>query len=263
MALPYNAAMSEWTEEVVRGVRVFSPGRIPDGLVVAFSERGAAPPEESSPTSYLARRLARALSLDGTPIVRATQVHGTRAVLVRESPPAGAVEDAGECDALATGLPGVALAVQTADCVPIVLASQGAIAAVHAGWRGTAGNAAAAGVRALAQIGAAASSLRAWLGPSIGVCCYEVGGEVAAQFAGEHLRASCGGRFHLDVAAVNRAQLEAAGVPPGRISVHSGCTKCGGEKYASYRRDGAAAGRMIGLVMRFGSKTGSPLAGLS
>jgi hypothetical protein len=252
--------MSDWAEDVVGGVRVFRPAGIPDGLVVAFSERGAAPPEEPSPTSYLTRRFARVLSLERTPIVRATQVHGTRAVHVREAPPSGAVEDAGECDALATDLPGVALAVQTADCVPIVLASGKAIAAVHAGWRGTAGNAAAAGVRALAEIGAAASSLRAWLGPSIGACCYEVGGEVAAQFAGEHLRASCGGRFHLDVAAVNRTQLEAAGVPPGNISAHPGCTKCGGEKYASYRRDGAAAGRMIGMVVRLGSGPAPHLA---
>ncbi|MGH9367178.1 MAG: peptidoglycan editing factor PgeF, partial [Thermoanaerobaculia bacterium] len=241
-----------WREEVVGDIAVFRPGEALDGLLVAFSGRGVAPAEEPSPTSFLARRFARALSLDAKPIVRATQVHGNRAASVRESPPPGAVLDAGECDVLATDLSGVALAVQTADCVPILLASEEAIATVHAGWRGTAQNAAGAAVRALAELGAAPSSLRAWLGPSIGSCCYEVGSEVAAQFAGEFLRASCGGRFRLDVAAVNRAQLEAAGVPPTGISVHPACTKCGGEKYASYRRDGAAAGRMIGLVMRLG-----------
>ncbi len=175
-------------------------------------------------------------------------MHGNRAVTIRDAPEPGAARDAGECDVLATDLPGVALAVQTADCVPIVLAGPGAVATAHAGWRGTAANAAGAAVRALEALGASSDRLRAWMGPSVGACCYEVGGEVAAQFAGEFLRASCGGRFRLDVAAVNRAQLEAAGVPAGNISAHPACTMCGGPKYASYRRDGARAGRMIGLV---------------
>jgi YfiH family protein len=194
--------------------------------------------------------VASALDLDGTPIVRAMQVHGNRAVSVRETPPAGSVRDAGECDVLATDVSGLALVVQTADCVPILLTASGAIATAHAGWRGTAVGVANSAVEALARLGAKALTLRAWLGPSIGPCCYEVGGEVAAQFAGEFLRASCGGRFRLDLAAVNRAQLEAAGVPAENISAHPACTRCGGEQYASYRRDGAAAGRMIGLVVR-------------
>jgi YfiH family protein len=239
-----------WTEEIVDGIPIFRPADLPKRILVAFSGRGAAPPEEPSPTSYLARRLARSLSLDGTPIVRATQVHGNRAVTIRERPAAGEAVDAGECDILASRLQGIALAVQTADCVPIVLAAPDAVATAHAGWRGTALQAARAAVEALAEIGAERASLRAWLGPSIGPCCYEVGGEVAAQFAGEFLRASCGGRFFLNLPAVNRAQLEAAGVPTGAIAAHPACTKCSGEKFASYRRDGAKAGRMIGLVMR-------------
>jgi len=121
---------------------------------------------------------------------------------------------------------------------------------VHAGWRGSAGNAPSAGIAALAELGENPSTLRAWLGPSIGACCYEVGGEVAAQFAGEFARRLCNGRFVLDLAAVNRAQLVAAGLPVGNISAHSACTRCGGEKFASYRRDGAAAGRMIALAAR-------------
>ncbi len=244
--------MSDWIEEIVDGISIFRPGSVPDGLLVAFSGRGVAPPAEPSPTAFLARRFAGALSLDGTPIVRATQVHGNRAVRIHESPRPGEAADAGQCDVLVTSLSGVALAVQTADCTPIVLAAPGAIATAHAGWRGTVQDAAGAAVRALAELGADPGSLSAWLGPSIGPCCYEVGGEVAAQFAGEFLRASCGGRFYLNVAAVNRAQLEGAGVPAENISMHPACTKCGGEKYASYRRDGAAAGRMIGLVLRLG-----------
>jgi copper oxidase (laccase) domain-containing protein len=73
---------------------------------------------------------------------------------------------------------------------------------------------------------------------------------VAAQFAGEFVRRGCGGAFTLDLPAVNRAQLEAAGVPADRIAIHPTCTKCGGEIFASYRRDGAKAGRMIALIAR-------------
>jgi polyphenol oxidase len=239
-----------WLEEEADGGWIFRPADPPPGILVGFSGRGATPRDESSPTAFLARRFAHSLSPDGLPIVRATQVHGNRAVILREAPGRDEVLDAGECDILATDLPGVGLVVQTADCVPILLAGVRSIAAVHAGWRGSARNAAAAGVAALAQLGEVASSLLAFLGPSIGSCCYEVGGEVAAQFAGEFARRSCAGRSVLDLPAINRAQLEAAGIPAANISVHPACTRCGGEKFASYRRDGAAAGRMIALVAR-------------
>ncbi len=252
----YNACVTgNWLEEEAAGGWVFRPPDPPPGILIGFSGRGATPRDEPSPTGFLARRFARSLSTDGLPIVRATQVHGSRAVIIREAPGRDETVDAGECDILATDLPGVGLVVQTADCVPILLAGVRSIAAVHAGWRGSARNAASAGVAALAQLDEPASSLRAFLGPAIGACCYEVGGDVAAQFAGEFLRRSCEGRFRLDLAAVNRAQLEAAGVPPGSISPHPACTRCGGEKFASYRRDGSAAGRMIALIARLGSPT--------
>ena len=239
---------ADWTPESLGEWIAWRPAPLPPGLLVAVSGRGVAPEGTASPTEYLSRRFAEALSLPRIPIVRATQVHGDTAARVTDPPPPGTVRDAGPCDILATDLPGVALVVQTADCVPILLAGRRSVAAVHAGWRGSAKNAAAAGVAALSGLGERPEDLTAFLGPSIGACCYEVGGEVAAQFAGEFARRSCGGRFHLDLAAVNRSQLEASGVSPSRISSHPACTKCGGEAYASYRRDGAAAGRMIALI---------------
>jgi YfiH family protein len=209
-----------------------------------------APETEASPTAFLARRFGDALDLRGMPMVRATQVHGNNVSIVEASPGSGQVLDAGECDVLATRLTRVGLVVQTADCIPILLAGERGIGAVHAGWRGTAANAAASGVAALVELGEDPADLHAWLGPSIGSCCYEVGGEVAAQFAGEFVRRECGGKFRLDLPGVNRSQLEAAGVPTRHILAHPSCTRCGGETYASYRRDGAKAGRMIALIAR-------------
>jgi hypothetical protein len=239
-----------WREERLDGIDVIRPAQeIPDA-VVAFSGRGNAPKGERLPTAYLARRFSAALGLDGLPIHWARQTHGVKTATIRDVPAAGVVSNAGECDALVTDKPGVALVVQTADCVPILLWAPTGIGAVHAGWRGSAKNVAGSAIAALRELGIDSGAVRAWLGPSIGPCCYEVGGEVAARFAGDFVRAGCGGDFRLDLRAVNRSQLEAAGLAPENIAIHPACTKCGGAKYASYRRDGAASGRMIGLVAR-------------
>ncbi len=226
------------------------PAEMPADVVVAFSGRGHAPEGERTPTPYLARRLANVIGLNGTRIHWARQVHGD--TTVRLDGHDGASHDvcAGECDALATDRAGAALVVQTADCVPILLAGARAIGAAHAGWRGTAKRVASSAVAALRALGEAPSGLRAWIGPSIGPCCYEVGGEVAAQFAGDFVRSGCGGKFRLDVRSVNVAQLVETGIPRESIAVHPACTKCGGEGFASYRRDGARAGRMIALITR-------------
>ncbi|HWZ84800.1 MAG TPA: peptidoglycan editing factor PgeF [Thermoanaerobaculia bacterium] len=239
-----------WLDDTLDGVRIWRPAAAPPGIVVAFSGRGVAPAGEATPTAFLARRLAGALGLGATPIHWATQVHGTASATIEARAPGGRAENVGECDALATALTGTAVVVQSADCVPILLAASAAVGAAHAGWRGSAKNVAASAVAALGRLGARAATLRAWIGPSIGACCYEVGGEVAAQFAGDFVRAGCGGGYRLDLRAVNAAQLVEAGVAREAISVHPGCTRCGGEAYASYRRDGAKAGRMIALIAR-------------
>jgi polyphenol oxidase len=239
-----------WSDDVVDAVTVIRPSNAPEGVVAAFSGRGHAPEGEATPTPFLARRFSRALGLDGMPIQWARQVHGNDVVALREPIERGVARDAGHCDALVTPLTGTAVVVQSADCIPILLAAPEAVGAAHSGWRGTAKNTAGAAVAALARLGAAPSTLRAWIGPAIGACCYEVGGDVAAQFAGELVRRGCGGGFLLDLKAANVAQLEAAGIPRASIAVHPACTKCGGEKFASYRRDGARAGRMIALVAR-------------
>lgn len=220
-------------------------------FVAAFSRRGDAPPGVGSATAHLARRLAEAIGHPALPIARGTQVHGKDVLAVRDPILPGETREIGQGDVLVTARAGVALVVQTADCVPILLFGGAGVAAVHAGWRGTAAGAAAEGVRALArESGEPPAAFAAVLGPAIGACCYEVGGDVASAFAGDFVRRGCGGKFRLDLKAANRAQLQREGLRPENIDVLPFCTLCGGRELASFRRDGAAAGRMIALVAR-------------
>ena len=146
----------------------------------------------------------------------------------------------GEGDALVEKAPGTVLAVRTADCIPILLVDERnrAVAAVHAGWRGTAARIAQRAVAAMRdQFGTKPADLHAAIGPGIGKCCYEVGPEVAAQF-GEQ------GRAHIDLTASNCAQVIQAGVTPGRVYASNLCTMCRADEFHSFRRDREAAGRM-------------------
>jgi YfiH family protein len=146
----------------------------------------------------------------------------------------------GRGDALLEDTPGAVIAVRTADCVPLLLVDERrrAVAAVHAGWRGTVARIARRAVEAMRErFGSQPSDFHAAIGPSIGPCCYEVGPEVAAQFGGH-------GRGPVDLPAANRRQLLEAGVTPGRIYASNLCAMCLSEDFHSFRRDGQAAGRM-------------------
>jgi hypothetical protein len=149
----------------------------------------------------------------------------------------------------------VGLAVQTADCVPVLLAADDAIGAVHAGWRGAAAGVALRAVKAFLALVTNRETARAWLGPAIGPCCYEVGPEVAGRFPPRFSRPSNGDRFLLDLPGYVRWQLGEAGIRPEKIMQPEGCTFCGGPQFASYRRDRDRAGRMIALITRFDPKT--------
>ncbi len=131
----------------------------------------------------------------------------------------------GEADALVTSRPEVALAISTADCVPVVLATPARIAAVHAGWRGIAANIVG---KVAETLETATTASWAWLGPSIGPCCYEVGPEVEQRVAAASSRRgvvtrSSSGQRHLDLQAAVHHQLVRAGITRhrGRACVHS------------------------------------------
>jgi YfiH family protein len=148
--------------------------------------------------------------------------------------------------------PGAALGIRTADCVPVLLATRDGrpVAAVHAGWRGSAGNVAAAAVRALRdEFGTDAGDLVALIGPHIGPCCYEVDAPVRRAISDASVFGPGRDAEHwrLDLGELNRSQLERAGLPAHSIYRVGGCTSCEPELYASYRRDGSDV-RMVHWV---------------
>ena len=158
-----------------------------------------------------------------------------------------------EADASVSDRPGTLLAIETADCLPVLIVdpSRRRVAAAHAGWRGTVARVTQNAVRALLDTGSRAADLLVALGPFIGPCCYVVGPEVEAAFgpwgAGFFV-AGTTGRGHLDVAAANRAQLEELGLRPEQVDSVGHCTRCREDLFFSYRRDGAHVGRMISIL---------------
>ncbi len=155
----------------------------------------------------------------------------------------------GQGDALLENEPGAVVAIRTADCIPLILVDERrhAVAAVHAGWRGTVAGIARRAVAAMRErFGTSPADLHAAIGPGIGKCCYEVGPEVAAQFGED-------GRAHIDLTGENRRQLAQAGVPERRIYASNLCTMCDSANFHSFRRDQEAAGRLYsfaGIVKR-------------
>ncbi len=152
----------------------------------------------------------------------------------------------GEGDALVTTTPGLALAVVTADCVPILLASGERVAAIHAGWRGLVAGVIAATLKRFDL----PQRVTAWIGPAIGPCCYEVGQEVAVPVVAQSSEAvsapGARGRPHLDLALAARIALERSGVVEiRRLAL---CTACHPALLESYRREGALAGRNRSLI---------------
>ena len=150
----------------------------------------------------------------------------------------------GEGDALITNQSGLAIAIRTADCYPILLADSRnrAVAAIHAGWRGTAEQIVITTIEKMSsQFGTDPNDISGAIGPGIGVCCYEVGEDVSSSFGFVI-------RTHLDLALENRKQLESAGVPTENIEALDVCTFCDAERFFSYRREKDNAGRMTSFI---------------
>lgn len=198
-----------------------------------------------------ARALA-ALGRDTSNQVEASQVHGREIAVVNAAHRGQRIRGA---DGLTSRDPSAVLAMHCADCAPVLVSdpTTGAVAAVHTGWRGTASGAASAAIRTMGEaFGSRPEDLVVAIGPAIGPCCYEVGGEVVEALApwpwqSAVLRPSSEGRWFLDLWEANRRQIESAGVPPWAITTAGLCTACHPDLFFSHRRSGRT-GRMAALI---------------
>jgi YfiH family protein len=231
--------------------------RIP-GVIHAFSTRRAerhdfslGPANSPNPMVQINRaRFVAAIGGAGWPIIKLKQVHSGIVVDIDDTL---AASEAVQGDAAVTGLAGVMVGVQTADCVPILIAHREgrAVAAIHAGWRGTAAGIAEAAVMRLSRkFGLAVKDFVAAIGPHIGPCCYQVGEEVAAEFGYREaiVRSIDQEKPHLDLGLANRAELLQAGIPDTQIETSSLCTRCRADLFHSYRRDGKRMGHMLSVI---------------
>ena len=221
------------------------------GLVAGFTTKawgsmaGSAYPLDEQERNRAS--LARSLGFDE--VVRVKQVHGRDVVRVERLVAPWPV-----ADAMWTDRSGVLLGIAAADCVPVLVAtSDGAIGGAHAGWQGTSLGVAAALVETLVAAGARRDDLVAWLGPSIGPCCYAIDEERASLIAsriGPDALIRRDGRVVFDLWEANAAQLRAAGVP--RVAIAGVCTLSGGADVWSYRGRGPDGkyGTQLGFVGR-------------
>lgn len=214
--------------------------------------RGTPDEEEAGWTA-----VAEAAAAEADQLVRLRQVHGAAVHC------AGSVNDdrtpAPEADIAMSASADRVLTVQVADCAPILLTdAEGRVAAAaHAGWRGTEANVAGVAAGAMSsRWDLPADTLRAAVGPCIGPCCYEVGGELPESFRARGWReADCerwfqrrDGRLFLDLWQAISDQLARAGLPPSQIALSRLCTACHPDWFYSYRREGAGAGRLAGFI---------------
>lgn len=205
------------------------------------------------------RRFCAATGTDETSIVMTNQVHGNVVKVVTQADvkPDLLAPTPFEADGLATNVPGVTLCIFSADCIPVLLfdPDKKAAAAVHAGWRGTAAAIAAAAVETMARaFGSAPASVRAAIGPGIGPCCFETDGDVPGAMldalgglARAHITRA-GEKYHVDLKAINKAVLLAAGVAEAHIDVSGACTCCQHERYWSHRYTGGVRGSQAAVI---------------
>jgi YfiH family protein len=203
-------------------------------------------------------RTAEAFGLTRRQFFNVHQVHGSDVLAIDDPAFRTYTCQPLRYDAIVTGRPGLALCIRTADCVPILLADPrtGAVAAVHAGWRGTALGVAARAVCCLRERHAAdPRDILAAVGPAIGPCCYEVDAPVheAMEARGADpsalLRPAGPGKWKFDLAAANRAQLLGGGLLPEHVFLSGECTSCREDRYFSHRRDRGKTGRHLNFIL--------------
>lgn len=253
----------------------YNPGESAGELNLGFTAA------DSRETVLANRRLflAAVTQNAGTPLVTLKQIHSSITRVVGKA-------DAGDealhkADGMMTGEPGILLGIQTADCIPVLIADgkKRAVAAFHAGWRGTLKRIVENGVgRMRLEFGSRPEDLSAAIGPGIGSCCYAVGEEVRMEFESQFSYApelfsevydsnpikekypllfltarapghsNLGPALHLDLVEANRRQLLDAGLNASNIFVQGDCTSCRRDRYFSHRADHGFTGRSLSVI---------------
>lgn len=225
------------------------------------------------------RRFLNALGMPEARIVMLRQIHSSLVRRVGRSD--ASLEPGSKADGMMTNAPGVLLAIQTADCIPVLVTDvkRKAVAAFHAGWRGTLRRIVEQGVgRMRLEFGSRPEDCIAAIGPGIGACCYAVGEEVRSEFDSQFAYAAelfheisasdpvrekypmlfmnqrapghgdLGPQIHLDLMEANRRQLLDAGLRAAAITVVGDCTRCQSNRYFSYRAEQGFTGRLLSVV---------------
>jgi YfiH family protein len=234
----------------------FSLRRNPMGEELSYSVNGFQPCEAVLENR---RRLVYSICGREVPLAVLRQVHSDRVLLASSD----VVSDSLQGDGWVTGEPGLLAAIQTADCLPVLLVDpvQRVVAAVHAGWRGTCQRIAAKAVCLMQTgLGSHPRNCLAVVGPAIGKCCYEVGEEVVEAFTQEFPhskgffsqapsgKATRANSQCLNLAAACRSQLLDAGLTAGNIFTDGPCTACETDRFFSHRADAGRAGRMMSMI---------------
>ncbi len=192
-------------------------------------------------------RLARAARVEPARLHFVKQVHGDRVV------DAGTATPDTEADALWTSVPGTAVGVRTADCVPILIEDpKGRVAAVHAGWRGVMSEIVARTIEQLVERGGELGQLRFAIGPCVQRCCFEVDGDLPQRFEASFgakvvVRAEAKVKPHLDLPLAVVQTLTRLGVPEAHVAVLPQCTMCDA-RFFSHRRERGVTGRHLSFI---------------
>lgn len=201
------------------------------------------------------RRAARALGVESSRLFFLSQVHGNAVHVVDGSSDREELIRT-EGDALVSSDPTVGCGVRSADCVPVLLADRrsGAVAAVHAGWRGVVAGAVESAAERLAAVAGGQPDLLAAIGPHISLACFEVSDEVAAELRAcspdpDVVELRPGARPHVDLRRLVRAKLLALGLAPNSVDDVLGCTVLDPSRFFSFRRDGARSGRHLSAIV--------------
>lgn len=243
--------MSTWTIEQTPIGRIVVPPSLPDGFALLYTTIDFDGRLNDDVAARLMGIVRDRFGIDAM-LSTCTQVHGKSvAHAVRDT----RWRECDSCDALWSSAPGQALGIKVADCLPVTIADveHRVIANIHSGWRGAVQRIAAATIDALAPFDAGAA--QAWLGPSIGVCCFEVGEEVVDQFRASYAEVERfvdrgGSKPHIDLPALTAALLMERGFHAGNIHDSGLCTRCPGSIFHSYRRDAKRGGRNLAIAAR-------------